>query len=66
MVIIKFIILVLAFFVTLLWITKLITDCVSAIYSSNFSDDTAKQDGLLRMYMIIAMSILWPLIIILW
>lgn len=66
MVIIKFIILVLAFFITLLWITKLVTDCVSAIFGNNFSEEEAKKDGTLRVYMIIAMSVLWSLIIILW
>lgn len=66
MVIIKFIILVLAFFITLLWITKLVTDCVSAIFGNNFSEEEANKDGIMRVYMIIAMSVLWSLIIILW
>lgn len=66
MVIIKFIILVLAFFVTLLWITKLVTDCVSAIFGNNFSEEEANKDGIMRVYMIIAMSVLWSLAIILW
>lgn len=61
----KFILLVLAFFVTLLWFTKLVTDCVSAMYGSNFSEESAQKDATLRMYMILAMSILWPLTIIL-
>lgn len=61
----KFILLVLAFFITLLWFTKLVTDCVSAMYGSSFSEESAQKDGLLRLYMIAAMSILWPLIIIL-
>jgi hypothetical protein len=65
MVFFKFILLVLAFFITLLWITKLVTDCVSAIYGSNFSEENAQKDGILRLYMIAAMAILWPLIIIL-
>ena len=56
----------LAFFVTLLWLTKLITDCVSAIFGNNFTEEGAKQDGLLRLYLIALMSILWPLIIMLW
>ena len=56
----------LAFFVTLLWLTKLITDCVSAIFGNNFTEEGAKQDGLLRLYLIVLMSILWPLIIMLW
>ena len=56
----------LAFFVTLLWLTKIITDCVSAIFGNNFTEEGAKQDGLLRLYLIALMSILWPLIIMLW
>ena len=56
----------LAFFVTLLWLTKLITDGVSAIFGNNFTEEGAKQDGLLRLYLIVLMSILWPLIIMLW
>ena len=61
----KFILLVLAFFITLLLFTKLVTDCLSAMYGSSFSEESAQKDGLLRLYMIAAMSILWPLIIIL-
>ena len=58
--------LILAFFVTLLWITKLITDCVSAIYSNSFTEDGAKQDGIIRLYLIRLISILWPVIIMIW
>lgn len=65
MLILRFIILVIAFFVTLLWFTKLVTDSVSAMFGQNLSDDTAKADALARLYLIIAMSILWPLVIIL-
>jgi hypothetical protein len=53
-------------FVTLLWVTKLITDCVSAMYGNDFSNETAQKDGLLRIYMIAIMSILWPIVIIIW
>jgi uncharacterized membrane protein len=63
---IKFILLVLAFFVTILWITKLITDCVSAIYGNDFSNENAQRDGIIRTYMIIIMSVLWPIIILIW
>jgi uncharacterized membrane protein len=66
MVVIKAILLMIVLFVTLLWVTKLITDCVSAIYGNNFSDETAQRDGILRIYMIIIMSILWPIVIIMW
>lgn len=66
MIIVKGFLLMIAFFITLLWITKLITDCVSAIFGNNFTDENAKQDGLLRIYLIALMSILWPLIIIIW
>ena len=65
MIIFKFILLVIALFITLLWITKLVTDCVSAIFGNNFSEEEAKKDGTLRVYMITIMSILWSLIIIL-
>lgn len=64
MIVLKLILLMFAFFITLLWITKLITDCVSSIYGSDFSEETAKRDGLIRIYMILIMSILWPIIII--
>lgn len=65
MIYIKLVLLILAFFITLLWITKLITDSVSAIFGSNFSTENAEKDGILRLYMILAMSILWPIIIVL-
>jgi hypothetical protein len=65
MLVLKLILLIIAFFITLLWITKLVTDCVSAIYGNNFSDENAEKDGILRLYMIIAMSVLWPIIILL-
>lgn len=66
MVILKTILLIFVLFVTLLWVTKLITDCVSAMYGGNFSEETAQRDGALRIYMIIIMSILWPIVIIIW
>jgi hypothetical protein len=66
MVILKAILLMIVLFVTLLWVTKLITDCVSAMYGGNFSEETAQRDGALRIYMIIIMSILWPIVIIIW
>ena len=64
MIFVKFILLVIALFVTLLWFTKLVTDCVSAIYSSNFSNESAEKDGILRLYMILVMSVLWSIIIV--
>lgn len=65
MILLKFILLVLAMFITLLWLTKLVTDCVSAMYGNNFSEENAQKDGIIRLYMITAMSVLWALIIIL-
>lgn len=56
---------ILAFFVTLLWFSKLVTDCASTMFGGQYSEETAKTDGLVRLYLIIAMSIFWPLIIIL-
>ena len=64
MIILKLILLILAMFITLLWFTKLVTDCVSSMYGNQFSDDVAKKDGVLRLYMITAMSILWSIIIV--
>lgn len=63
MVIIKTILIIIALFITLLWFTKLITDCVSAMYGNNFNEESAKKDGILRLYMIAIMSVLWALII---
>jgi hypothetical protein len=64
MLILKFIVLVLAFFVTLLWLTKLVTDCVSFIFGAQLPDEQAKADGTFRIILIGLMSILWPLVII--
>jgi hypothetical protein len=58
-----FILYILAFFISLLWLTKLVTDCVSAIYGENFTKEEAERDGMIRIYMIIAISVLWALII---
>lgn len=66
MIVLKVILLMVAIFVTLLWFTKLITDCVSAMYGNNFSDENAKRDGILRIYMIMIISFLWPIIIAIW
>lgn len=66
MIVLKCLLLIIALFITLLWITKLITDCVSAMYGSSFSDETANKDGLLRIYMIAIISVLWPIIIVIW
>ena len=66
MIVFKVILLMAAIFVTLLWFTKLITDCVSAMYGNNFSDENAQKDGILRIYMITIISFLWPIIIAIW
>lgn len=66
MIVFKVILLMVAIFVTLLWFTKLITDCVSAMYGNNFSDENAQKDGILRIYMITIISVLWPIIIAIW
>lgn len=65
MVILKTILLFISFFVSLLWVTKLVTDCVSAMYGNNFSDESAKKDGIIRLYLIVIMSIGWSLVIML-
>jgi hypothetical protein len=66
MVILKAFLLMFVLFVTLLWVTKLITDCVSTMYGGNYSEESAQRDGVLRIYMITIMSILWPIVIIIW
>lgn len=66
MIVVKAILLIIAFFITLLWITKLITDCVSAIYGNDFSEEAAQRDGFIRLCMIGLMSIIWPIIILIW
>ena len=66
MIILKLLLLIIAFFVTLLWVSKFITDCVSAIYGKDFSDESAQKDGIIRLILCLIMSIVWPLIIIIW
>lgn len=65
MIILKLILMILAFAFTLLWFTKLVTDCVSALFVGQPSEEAAQKDGILRLYLILGMSILWPIIIIL-
>lgn len=62
MIFVKTILIIIALFITLLWFTKLVTDCVSAMYGKDFSDESAQKDGVIRLYMIGAMSILWGII----
>ena len=64
MIVVKLILLIIAMFTTLLWFTKLVTDCVSAMYGKQFSEEEAMQDGKIRLYFIIIMSILWSIIIV--
>lgn len=66
MILFKTILLIFAFFTTLLWISKFITDCVSAIYGKEFSDESAQKDGVIRLILIGIMSIIWPIIIAIW
>lgn len=66
MIIFKTILLIFAFFITLLWISKFVTDCVSAIYGKEFSDESAQKDGVIRLILIGIMSVIWPIIIIIW
>ena len=56
----------LAFVTTFLWITKLFTDAVSAIFGGELNPEEAKKDGIMRIYMILSMSLFWTLTIILW
>lgn len=54
-----------AFFTTCLWITKLVTDCVSSIFGGNLSDEDANRDASIRVILIFLVSLFWTLIIIL-
>lgn len=63
MIIIKIIVWILALASSLLWITKLITDCVSSIYGGPIPDETATNDALTRLYLIGIISLLWSIII---
>ena len=65
MIFVKAILIIIALFITLLWVTKLITDCVYAMYGKDFSDESAQKDGVIRFYMIGLMSILWGIISVL-
>lgn len=64
MVILKLIILILAFFTTLLWFMKMISDCIGVAYGPQIPEDVAKKDGIFRLYLIAIMSVLWSLVII--
>ena len=55
---------ILAFFTSLLWISKLTLDFVSAIFGGNFSDENAKKDGVIRLVLTFLVSLFWTLIII--
>lgn len=60
---IELILLILAFFTTFLWISKLVTDSVSAMNNVNISDDDAKKDGAVRTYLFTIASVLWASLI---
>lgn len=62
MIFVKTILIIIALFITFLWITKLVTDCVAAMYGKDFSDESAQKDGVIRLYMIGVISILWGII----
>lgn len=63
MVILRFILWVLAFFTTLLWFTKLTTDCVSAMFGGSITTEQATTDGAIRVILVALMSIFWALVI---
>ena len=62
MIFVKTILIIIALFTTLLWFSKLVTDSVSAMFGSTFSEESAQKDGIIRLYMIGIMSILWGII----
>ena len=64
MVIVKLILLILAFFVTLLWITKLMTDFASAFLGGAGTDEDRIRDASQRVILIMAMSVLWSILIL--
>lgn len=67
MVILEFILLALAIFVTLLWVTKLTTDFASGFIGGLATDEERIRDASYRVLLSIVMSILWTsLIIIFW
>lgn len=61
--ILELILYVLAFFTTFLWVSKLVTDSVSALNGAHISDDEATKDGVLRIYLITIASALWASLI---
>lgn len=65
MIFLKFILYILTFFTTLLWFNKLLTDCASAMFGNNFTDEEANKDGALRLYLSFFVSLFWTIIIIL-
>jgi hypothetical protein len=65
MLILELILLILAFFTTLLWVMKMVGDSVGAMYGAQIDDDAARKDGIFRLSLIAIMSVLWSLIIIL-
>lgn len=65
MLFLKFIILLLAFFFTLLWFTKLVID-ITSLFTGGYSEENAEKDGIVRLITISLISILWTTLIIIW
>ena len=65
MIIIKFLLLVVAIFTSLLWVMKLAIDFASSILGGAKSNEENEGDAYYRILLIGVMSILWALIIIL-
>lgn len=63
MILLKGILYMLAFFTTSLWFTKLLTDCASAMFGGNFSDESANRDASIRVVLTFLVSLFWTLII---
>lgn len=64
MIILKFILLVITIFVTLLWVTKLMTDFASAFIGGLATDEQRLRDASYRVILNFVMAILWSILII--
>ena len=63
MVIIKLILLIIALFTTLLWVTKLMTDFATA-FLGGLTDEERVRDASYRVILISIMAIVWSILII--
>lgn len=64
MIFLKAIVLICTIFVTLLWITKLLTDFAAAFMGSILSNEERMKDAYYRIVLMGLMSVLWTILII--